>query len=44
MGRTDFSDQFRKITRNWLKARLIVYPQQCADRNPVNFSKLIFQH
>ena len=29
-------------TRNWLKARLTVYPPQCAYQNPVNLSKIIF--
>ena len=29
-------------TRNWLQARLTVYPPQCADQNPVNLSKIIF--
>ena len=30
-------------TRNWLQARLTVYPPpQCAYQNPVNLSKLIF--
>ena len=32
------------ITRNWLQARLTEYPPQCADQNPVNLSKIIFQH
>ena len=31
-------------TRNWLKARLTVYPPQCVNRNPVNFQKIFFQH
>ena len=31
-----------KIIRNWLQARLTVYPPQCADQNPVNLSKNIF--
>ena len=29
-------------TRNWLQARLTVYPLQCAYQNPVNLSKIIF--
>ena len=29
-------------TRNWLQAKLTVYPPQCADQNPVNLSKIIF--
>ena len=29
-------------TRNWLQARLTVYPPQGADQNPVNLSKNIF--
>ena len=29
-------------TRNWLQARLTVYPPQCAYQNPVNLSKIIF--
>ena len=29
-------------TRNWLQARLTVYPPQCADQNPVILSKLFF--
>ena len=29
-------------TRNWLQARLTVYPQQGADQNPVNLSKITF--
>ena len=29
-------------TRNWLQARLSVYPPQCADQNLVNLSKIIF--
>ena len=30
------------ITRNWLQARLTVYPPQYADQNPVNLSKIFF--
>ena len=30
------------LTRNWLQAKLTVYPPQCADQNPVNLSKIIF--
>ena len=29
-------------TRNWLQARLTVYPPQCADQNPLSLSKLFF--
>ena len=29
-------------TRNWLQARLTVYPPQCAAQNPVNLSIFFF--
>ena len=29
-------------TRNWLQARLTLYPLQSADQNPANLSKIIF--
>ena len=34
--------KIRSKTRNWLQARLTVYPLQCAYQNPVNLSKIIF--
>ena len=40
----NYSTNITVETRNWLQARLTVYPPQCADENLVNWSKLFFQH